>query len=61
MFKDEITFTIPKVDLQSEAEKLIGRQLSEIEISEIKRRVELGISSGIDLIYKVAIFDSVGA
>jgi len=59
MYKDELTFSIPKVDLQSEAEKLIGRTLSETEISEIKRRVELGISSGIDLIYKAAIFDSI--
>ncbi|MEK6828007.1 MAG: hypothetical protein AABX78_01535 [Nanoarchaeota archaeon] len=49
---NEIVFAITKEDLQYEAKERIGRELSEDEILDVKKRLEYGIGESIGIIYQ---------
>lgn len=52
MQKDEIIFAITKEDLQIEAQRIIGRDLTDDEIFIAKKGLEGGLLTGIETIYQ---------
>jgi hypothetical protein len=54
-----IIFAVTEDDLQKEAEKIIGRKLTEGELHTAKKGIESGLSFDIDTVFKTAIEEAV--
>jgi hypothetical protein len=52
MIKEKIIFQITKGDVQEEAVEILGRELTEVEILEVKKSLEYGIGETIGIIYE---------
>ena len=52
MIKEKIIFKITKGDIQEEVVEILGRELTEDEILEVKKGLEYGIGETIGIIYQ---------
>ncbi|MCF8242044.1 MAG: hypothetical protein K9J16_11710 [Melioribacteraceae bacterium] len=59
MGKENLVFYITKEDIQYEAMRRIGREISEKEFHLVKKGLEGGLLTGIDIVYG-AIFEEIG-
>lgn len=55
----EVVYLITSEDLQAEAEKLLGRKLTEEELYRAAKEAEYGLSEGSDIVFETAIRDAV--
>lgn len=60
IFDERPVFTMMVEDLQQEAEKLIGRRLTEDEIINATKGVEAGLLFDLDAVFATAIEEAVG-
>lgn len=55
----QFAFKIGVEDIQQEAKKMIGRELTEIELQTAMKGVDAGLSTGLEQILKTAIKEAV--
>jgi hypothetical protein len=53
--QEEYIFSITTEWVQLEAERLVGRRLTDDELSSVKKGIEWGLLADIDIIFKTAI------
>lgn len=53
--QEEYIFSITSEWVQLEAERLVGRRLTDDELSSVKKGIEWGLLTDIDIIFKTAI------
>ena len=56
---DKIIFSATENELQFEAERIIGRRLSEDELAYACKGIEWGLGTGIEIVFAAAIKQSV--
>jgi hypothetical protein len=55
MKDDEILFYVNVGWVQEEADRLINRRLNDSELLSVKKGLEWGLTTGIDIVFKAAI------
>jgi len=56
----KVIYCIHELDVQVEAERIIGRKLTVEELEEVESGIEWGIGTGLDIIYRTAIAEATG-
>lgn len=56
--EDVLIFKITEKWVQKESNELIGRDLTEYELSSVKKSIEWGLLTDIDTVFKAAIYDA---
>ena len=56
---DRVIFSVTEDELQFEAERIIGRRLSDDELAYACKGIEWGIGTGIEIVFAAAIKQSV--
>ena len=56
----KVIYCIHELDVQLEAERIIGRKLTVEELEEVESGIEWGIGTGLDIIYRTAIEEATG-
>lgn len=57
--QEEYIFSITSEWVQLEAERLVGRRLTDDELSSVKKGIECGLLTDIDIIFKTAIQNAI--
>lgn len=57
--QEEYIFSITSEWVQLEAERLVGRRLTDDELSSVKKGIEWGLLIDIDIIFKTAIQNAI--
>lgn len=57
--QEEYIFSITVEWVQLEAERLVGRRLTDDELSSVKKGIEWGLLTDIDIIFKTAILNAI--
>ena len=57
--EDKIIFKITKECIQEESNQLIGRNLTDDELDTVKKCIEWGILTGIDTVFRAAIYEAI--
>jgi hypothetical protein len=56
--EEEVIFKITNEWVQKESKELIGRNLTEYELSSVKKCIEWGLLTDIDTVFKAAIYEA---
>lgn len=59
MNNPKVIFSINEDDVQIEAKKMIGRELTDDEMQLAKKGLESGILTGIDIVYKTIMLEMI--
>ena len=59
MKENEIIFKITKEWIQIESNQLIGRDLTDDELYTVKKCIEWGLLTDIDIVFKTAIYEAI--
>ena len=57
--EDKIIFKITEEWVQKESNELIGRDLTDYELSSAKKCIEWGLLTDIDTVFKAAIYEAI--
>lgn len=55
-----VMYCIHELDVQIEAEEIIGRKLTEEELYQVQKGIEWGLGTSIDIVYRAAIEEATG-
>lgn len=56
----KVIYCIHELDVQIEAQRIIGRNLTEEELYDVQKGIEAGLSFDIDTVYRAAIEEAAG-